>query len=1073
MKDVLKQLGLKKRLEKLACESKGSLIVKGVAAESKSFVLRGVPSFWGNPVFVMASDQKEVEKLVEELRFFLKDEVLIFPEFNSEDTEEVRIKKQSDLQNILLVLEKNQSKIIIVKPDDLEISLINPDEFKSNKLTLKLKQNFDQEKLIKFLVKQGHVSQKRIDVVGTFARRGGVVDIYLPNYKFPLRLEFSGDQLESILAINLLTGEIKKKLSKIEIHSLSLSLQKQRSKENQFTILDYCNFQKVLLVSQESTLDICHRTSDICHYLVFDNFPSEDNKNVIDLGFKSVPSYWSQSEILKDDLLAKQKSGWQIFIITKHQKSIISHFKSKTDNLDDRLIIGNETSKPITIESKKIFPIIISESKNELSSFQNPDQKFIYLTDEAIFKKPLGQRSKRRKTSRRVDQAFIMSLKPNDLVVHIDHGIGKFQEMRKRTVEGIEREYFVLAYAGGDKLFVPVDQADRLNNYVGVENPTLNRLSGIAWKQMKSRVKRKARGIARKLLELYAKRELSKGYAFDKDNQMQKELEESFQYQETEDQLSTLAEVKRDMESGQVMDRLICGDVGFGKTEVALRAVFKAVMNGKQAAFLAPTTILVEQHMATFTKRLKNFPIKIDSLSRFKSKSDQKKTIQRLKRGDIDIVIGTHRLIQKDIEFKNLGLVVIDEEQRFGVTHKERFKEMRNKIDILTLSATPIPRTLNLALGGIRSISTITTPPPGRLAVETFVQRYDNDLIKNVIERELKRKGQIYFLHNRVRTIESAAAAIKELVPGAKIVIAHGQMDPKRLEKVMEDFYRGKYNVLVCSSIIENGLDIPNVNTLIVDDAVYFGLSQLYQLRGRIGRSHKQAYSYFLYKEKFLKGLARRRLTALLEAQKLGSGFEVAMRDLEIRGAGNILGSKQHGQITAVGLSMYSRLLNHAVEEMRSGQKIDEIETTVDLPIAALIPVDFIKDERERIKLYQKIAGFSSIAELFNYKDNLKRDIKDIPEKIENLLLITEVKLLAHEAGIIKVESQTIRDLNYDSKTRIVLVFKHIPDSKSLVKLLEKQPHWRVQHNQLKIEKEDLGEDWVGGLKEAVKVLGM
>jgi transcription-repair coupling factor (superfamily II helicase) len=1052
---LLEKQGLKREVSNLKAKSKRSkLILKGVPLEAQSFVLRGVPPFWEDPVLIVTENRKAAEKLFRELTFDSGSRVYLFPEFLDEDTEETRNQKQATLQQILIALEKNQPVLIVSPIADLDLPLINPRSFQEQKVTLKLKQTFAPEKLAKFLTEQGYVSQKRIDVPGTFSWRGGMIDIYLPNYSDPLRIEFSGDQIESILRVNQRSGEVKQKLGRVTIRQLKIL--DSNSKND---LLDYCQQSKVVFVALSPELKLKDKPQ-----IIFDNFPTEEPEKVFDLGFRTVPPFWHQMEILTDDLINKQKNGWQIIVATKHQ-DLLKHYLKQQVLLQEDL---TQPVQPVKVEGKNIFPIVLFDSPENLNSFQNSSQRFLLLTDWTIFRRPLKfKRSRQRK----VDQDFILSLKPGGYVVHVDHGIGKFKEMVKRTVEGVEREYFLLNYALGDKLFVPVDQADRISCYVGVENPTLNRLSGIAWQQVKIKVKSRAREVARRLLELYAQREFSQGHAFSEDSELQKELEQAFPYQETPDQLHTLEEVKRDLENVQVMDRLICGDVGFGKTEIALRAAFKVVMDKKQVALLAPTTILVEQHAKTFLERLKNFPVRVESISRFKTKKEQEQILADLKTGKIDILIGTHRLLQKDIQFANLGLVIVDEEQRFGVEHKERFKEMRNNVDILTLSATPIPRTLNLALGGVRSISTITTPPPGRLPVETFVNRYSDEIVKEAIERELKRNGQVYFLHNRVQTIESAAYQIRKLVPRAKVVVAHGQMESRQLEKIMEDFYHGKYNVLVCSSIIENGLDVPTVNTLIVDDAVNFGLSQLYQLRGRIGRSHLQAYAYFLYQGRYLKGLARRRLEALLEAQKLGSGFEIAMRDLEIRGAGNVLGTEQHGHIVAVGLSLYARLLQHAVEELKAGKHLDEVETTVDLPLPDLIPVGFIADEQERIKLYQKLTSIVTLPELFNLHDQLKREHQTLPQELENLFAVLEIKLLAHEAGIIKVESRTVSDLSYGTKTKVLLVFRHLPDPKLVAKLLKQKPAWRMYQNQLKIDLEDLGEDWVGELKKDLEIL--
>ncbi len=537
----------------------------------------------------------------------------------------------------------------------------------------------------------------------------------------------------------------------------------------------------------------------------------------------------------------------------------------------------------------------------------------------------------------RTPKELLSNLKPNEYLVHLDHGIGLFRGyaqapggkllFNQPTPESQEK-YFVLEYLKGDRLYVPLELENKLSRYIGFETPIIHRLGGTLWRNTKRKVKESTLQLALQLLAIYAKRAASRGFVFPKDDAMQRELEDSFEYIETDDQLTALTDVKKDMESGKPMDRLICGDVGFGKTEVALRASFKAVLAGKQVVLLTPTTILAHQHYHTFCQRLKKFPVNIALLSRLESKTQQKQTIKELKKGNIDIVIGTHRLIQKDIEFsvqggaasggKNLGLVIIDEEQRFGVRQKEKFKEMRAELDILSLSATPIPRTMHLAISGLRDISLIQTAPPGRLPVKTFIEPFSYKTIKKAIEQELKRNGQVYYLHNRVETIKLAAKQIKNLVPSAKIGIAHGRLNEKQLVKAMDDFGQQRINILIATTIIENGLDFPNVNTLIVANATKLGLSQSYQLRGRIGRSNRQAYAYFLYSAKSLTETAKQRLDALKEAEALGSGYQIALKDLEIRGAGNILGREQSGSINAVGLNLYVQMLNEAMEEMKT-----------------------------------------------------------------------------------------------------------------------------------------------------------
>lgn len=541
-----------------------------------------------------------------------------------------------------------------------------------------------------------------------------------------------------------------------------------------------------------------------------------------------------------------------------------------------------------------------------------------------------SQKAIKRDLTGRQPQELLYNLKPNDYLVHLDHGIGVFLGFAEKpsgiisVVPPNERshdKFFVLEYAKKDRLYVPLDLEKKLSRYIGFETPIVHRLGGTLWFKTKRKARANALELAKELLELYAKRAAARGFQYPPDDELQKELESDFQYIETDDQNKAIQEVKNDMESPKPMDRLICGDVGFGKTEVALRAAFKAVAAGKQVALLAPTTILANQHFQTFSARLKKFPLEIALLTRLQSKKQQQKTIKDLYEGKADILIGTHRLLSGDVQFKNLGLLIIDEEQRFGVRQKEKIKNLRAEIDILSMTATPIPRTMNLALSGLRDISIIGTPPPGRLAIKTFVQPFNQKIIKEAMSRELKRAGQIYYLHNRVETIELAAQQIKKLAPYAKIATIHGRLPEKKLIPIMSAFAEGKINVLVATTIIENGLDFPNVNTLIVANATRLGLAQAYQIRGRIGRSHLQAYAYFLYNAKYLTDEAQQRLTALKEAEALGSGYQIALRDLEIRGAGNILGREQSGPVNAVGLNLYMQMLSETIEELKEATK--------------------------------------------------------------------------------------------------------------------------------------------------------
>jgi transcription-repair coupling factor (superfamily II helicase) len=636
-----------------------------------------------------------------------------------------------------------------------------------------------------------------------------------------------------------------------------------------------------------------------------------------------------------------------------------------------------------------------------------------------------GWAKPRRATPRRraARDAFLSDLLVGDYVVHIEHGIGIYRGLAKLTLDGVEREYLHLDYAEGDKLYVPTDQIDRVSRYIGVGEaaPTLTRLSGMDWERAKARAKKAVQQIARDLLDLYAARELAPGYTFPPDTPWQSELEASFPYIETPDQLAAIEAVKVDMERRQPMDRLICGDVGYGKTEVALRAAFKAAIDGKQVAILVPTTILAQQHYNTFQERLAAYPLRLEMLSRFRSDKEQREVVSGLQRGVVDIVIGTHRLLQKDVAFKDLGLVVIDEEQRFGVVHKERLKHLRQEVDVLTLTATPIPRTLHMSLMGVRDMSTIDTPPEERLPIVTYIHEYDETLIREAIRRELDRGGQVYFVHNRVQTIELMAQRVQRLVPEASLAVGHGQMPEEQLERVMLDFVQGRTDVLVCSAIIESGLDIPNVNTMIINKADRFGLAQLYQLRGRIGRGANRAYAYLLHDKDYqLTDTAQKRLHAIFQAAELGAGFRIAMKDLEIRGAGNLLGVEQHGHIAAVGFDLYTRLLAEAIRSLKSQvrSKDEGLKTkdegpktldhpTLDLPLDAYLPGDYVADEAARLALYQRMAAVTMPEEAEEIAQELSDRFGKPPRAAEALLYILRLKAQAIAAGVESIKVTT------------------------------------------------------------------
>ncbi len=634
----------------------------------------------------------------------------------------------------------------------------------------------------------------------------------------------------------------------------------------------------------------------------------------------------------------------------------------------------------------------------------HPEAGLVLITDRELFgyRRQVRMRPRRRQ----FQPGLLESLSPGMFVVHVEHGIARYDGLTTLASTGADREYLILQYAGNDRIYLPVDQIDRITRYEsgGIE-PTLTRLGSPEWSRAKHRVRQSVRELAFELLQLYAAREANEGVAFPPDTSWDVELEESFPFDETPDQLTAIGSVKADMETQQPMDRLVCGDVGYGKTEVALRAAFKAVNSGYQVAILVPTTILALQHYYTFRERLAAFPVEVSMLSRLRSKAEQRGILERAGTGNVDVLIGTHRLLQKDVNFSNLGLVVIDEEQRFGVAHKEQLKRLRANVDVLTMTATPIPRTLHMALSGIRDLSVINTPPQDRIPIRTFVSPTSEHLIREAILREIGRGGQVYFVHNRVHSIHQTAARVAELVPEARIGVGHGQMAEDELEAVMLSFVQHEFDVLVCTTIIESGVDIPNTNTIIIDQAQNFGLTQLYQLRGRIGRSHQRAYAYLVYPgDRPLSKEAQARLEAIQEATELGAGFQIALRDLEIRGAGNVLGAEQSGHIAAVGFDLYTRMLATAVEEIKQGHPIEEAEAvSVDLPVAAVIPSDYAGEEEMRIELYQRIASAQSYGQLRDLQAELLDRFGPLPDSVQTLFELTRLRVRASTLGVTSV----------------------------------------------------------------------
>ena len=790
--------------------------------------------------------------------------------------------------------------------------------------------------------------------------------------------------------------------------------------------------------------------------------------------FSSAPTYRGDVDSMAYDAETFAETGGRFVASTAHSRRLGELFNEKHIPYS---IPGNMSETP----KRGTIMLIQTGTENIGKGFvvNIPEHKLLVLGDSEIFGRTKQRRSARRQTARR--EAFFDEISPGDYVVHVEHGIARFTGTGRRREQSSQsdedsQEYLILEYFQGDRIYVPLDHLDRVAPYVAPMEraPSLTRLGTQEWSRVKSKVEKSTREMAADLLALYAEREIAEGHSIGPDTRWQTELEESFPYQETPDQISTLAEIKSDLEATTPMDRLVCGDVGYGKTEIALRAAFKTVMDGKQVALLVPTTILAQQHYETFSGRTSAFPVEIEVLSRFRTDKEQKNVVDRLNRGEIDICIGTHRLVQKDVSFKDLGLIIIDEEQRFGVAHKERLKQMRSQVDVLTLTATPIPRTLHMSLAGVRDMSTIETPPEERLPVKTYVSEFSDDLIREAILREVDREGQVYFLHNRVYNIEYISEYIRLLVPDATVGIAHGQMSEGELEKSMLAFTRGEIDVLVCTTIIESGLDIPNANTLIINRADGFGLSQLYQLRGRIGRSPRRAYSYLLIpRAQTLTESAERRLKAMLSATELGSGFRIAMKDLEIRGAGNILGTEQSGHIHAVGFDLYTRLLSTAVEDLRAqkaaaleGKKEPSKITTplvnINLRIPAGIPQEYIPDLSTRLDLYQRLTKTISAEDINSIESEMKDRFGPIPWQAINLLYTMRLKLKAQESGAESI----VR-----TGDKITLQFPHEVSSVStiLAKLLGYR--WTIGNKQIRTTIDGLGDDWENQLIDAVDKL--
>lgn len=982
--------------------------------------------------------------------------------FTAEQADETEREKTLRLFSEAVSLQEKGS-FIITTYRDAQTPLPDLGSLERRAIELTAGAEFSRTEFFNDLIGRGYVNVEAEDDLtpGTYRSIGSTITIFPPDREKPIKLDLNGEIMEKIWVDGKELTELK--LLPIESDFESRDLITTLPKDS-LLIADEIIVEEneEFLTNLPEPNQWLNENPDL-RKIIFTSFPEEET-NFVHLRFLSVLKYITPRDLI-DDLRTKKETGWTVLALTKQQ-----------DDLEKILAEYNFVHiTGLQNAAAGVTIVTLPEDTPSLQAFQNPELKIAVITDREIFG---FQRSGKSVSEQKVYLDFITSLKNGDYVVHLDHGIGIFRGIEQKTVDEVTREYLRIDYAMGDKLFVPIDQADKVNRFIGTGDapPRLTRLGSSEWTSVQKRVAAETEQVAKELLALYAKRAAAQGFKFPPDGPRQADFEQRFAYEETPGQLRAIQDVKTDMENSQPMDRLVCGDVGFGKTEVALRAAFKAAMAGKQVVFISPITILTDQHYKSFKKRLEGFDITLEMLSRFRSAAQQKKIITGLADGSVQVVIGTHRLLQPDVKFKDLGLVIIDEEQRFGVKQKERLKELRNQVDILTMTATPIPRTLNMALNKLRDITTINTPPPGRLPIITEVRHFSWKLIRDAILQELSRKGQIYFLHNRVATIEGIADKLRSLVPEARFVVTHGQLRPDDLENRILDFKNGEYDVLVSSAIIENGIDLPNANTLIVNDTEHFGLSQLYQLRGRVGRSRAQAYAYFLYNTRFLKPDAKKRLRAIVEASELGSGFEIAMKDLEIRGAGDILGASQSGAINVVGVSHFVRMLNQAVDDLRAGKKIKTGEkakqegrqdVTLEIPLSAFIPVSYISDTKEKIRTYQRLSSATTEAELNEQRRDIIEEFGQAPNEVNNLIKVIRLKLACRKAGVtaVKVGRSGPR------RREAILTLGEKVKPANIMNALSVNPRWQITGDKIKIDIKELGLDWLAGLQETIEAL--
>ena len=1016
----------------------GMIKITGCVNSQKTHLMYALSDGYTYKVIACASESK-AKQIYEEYRF-LDSSVYLYPAkdllFYQADIRSKELIKQR-MEVVQAVIEGGPVTVI-TSFDAFMDSLISREEIKKRILNIAGEGTLDMNALIHELAKLGYDREVQVEMPGQFAVRGGILDIYPLTEERPVRIELWGEEVDSIRTFDVETQRSIERLEEIAVCPATEFPEEERGR---VSFLDYFPVKESILFldepvrliekgdavaeefmeAQKRRLESGHELTDaeaalyqpreiiqkINAYTSIGFMALEmqcrgfHTKNSYSLQTKSVQSYNRSFELLTQDLKRLKRN--------KSRVVLLSGSRTRAKRLAEDLRDYNLSSFYSDDMEREAGPGEIMTAYGHVAEgYEYPLLKFTVISETDIFGKAKKKKKRKVYEGRKI-QSF-SELKPGDYVVHENHGLGIYQGIEKIEVDKVSKDYMKISYAKGGNLYIPATQLDLIQKYANADakKPKLNSLGSQEWTKTKTRVRGAVREIAKDLVELYAARQNEEGYVYGGDTVWQKEFEEMFPFEETEDQLLAIEAVKRDMQSKKIMDRLICGDVGYGKTEIAIRAAFKAVQENKQVVYLVPTTILAQQHYHTFLQRMKDFPVRVDLMCRFRTPAQQKKTIEDLKRGLVDIVIGTHRVLSDDVKFKDLGLLVIDEEQRFGVQHKEKIKKLKENVDVMTLTATPIPRTLHMSLIGIRDMSVLEEAPEDRLPIQTYVMEYSDEMVREAIERECARGGQVYYVYNRVEDIDEITARVKRLVPDVNVAFAHGQMRERKLEKIMYDFISGEIDVLVSTTIIETGLDISKVKTIISHDSDRFGLSQLYQLRGRVGRSGRMAYAFLLYRrDKLLKEVAEKRLAAIREFTDLGSGFKIAMRDLEIRGAGNLLGAEQHGHMEAVGYDLYCKMLNEAVRHLKGETKEEEdYNTVIDLNVDAYIPDIYIPNEYHKLDIYKRIAAIETEEDMEDMTEELIDRFGDFPKKVEMLLEVARLKALAHESYVTQIEQK-------------------------------------------------------------------